>query len=118
MAYFKLNGVDFSMYVNKLKIGYEHIYKGQTNATGNTLVKYINTKRIIEVGIIPLDSEAMKNLQAIINTFKVNVSFLDAETGTLVENVPCIIPHNSVDYYTIQVGNTKFKAFSLEFKEL
>lgn len=118
MAYFKINGTDYSMYVNKLKVAREHIYKAQTNASGNTLVKYVNTKRIIEVGIIPLDSASMASLQADINEFKVNVSYLDPETGALEEGVACIIPHNSVDYYTIQAGNTKFKAFSLEFKEL
>lgn len=118
MSYFKINGIDFSMYVNKLKVASEHIYKGQTNASGNMLVKYVNTKRIIEVGIIPLDSAAMKSLLTELKKFKVNISFLDPETNTLVENVPCIIPHNSVDYYTVQAGNTSFKAFALEFKEL
>lgn len=118
MNYFKINGVDFSMYVNKLKVAREHIYKGQTNAAGNTLVKYVNTKRIIEVGIIPLDNATMANLQAAINQFKVNVSYLDPQTGALVENVACIIPHNSVEYYTVQAGNVSFKAFSLELKEL
>lgn len=118
MTYFKINGVDFSMYVNKLKVAREHIYKGMTNASGNTLVKYVNTKRIIEVGIIPLDSAAMKTLQEEINKFKVTVSYLEPETGVLEENVACIIPQNSVDYYTVQAGNTTFKAFSLELKEL
>lgn len=118
MAYFKINNIDFSMYVNKLKIAHEHIYKGQTNAAGNTLVKYVNTKRIIEVGIIPLDSQAMKSLMQQLNKFKVDISYLDPETNTLVENVHCIIPHNSVDYYTVRADNTSFKAFALEFKEL
>lgn len=118
MTYFKINGVDFSMYINKLKVGREHIYKGMTNAAGNLLVRYVNTKRIIEVGIIPLDSAAMKSLQEQINKFRVTISYLDPETGVLEENVACIIPHNSVDYYTVQAGNTKFKALSLEIKEL
>lgn len=118
MAYFKINGNDYSMYVNNLKVAREHIYKGQTNAAGNTLVKYVNTKRIIEVGIIPLDSASMASLQTDINKFKVTVSYRDPETQALVENVACIIPHNSVDYYTIQADNVKFKAFSLELKEL
>lgn len=118
MTYFKINGHNYSMYVNKLKVAREHIYKGMTNAAGNTVVKYVNTKRIIEVGIIPLDSAAMKNFQEDINKFKVTVSFLDPDTNILEENVNCIIPHNSVEYYTIQVGNTSFKAFTLEIKEL
>lgn len=118
MSYFKINGTDYSMYVNNLKVAREHIYKGQTNAAGNTIVKYVNTKRIIGVGIIPLDDEAMARLQADINQFKVTISYLDPHTKELEENVSCIIPQNSVDYYTVQVGNVKFKAFSLEFKEL
>jgi hypothetical protein len=118
MSYLIINDVDFSMYVNKLKVAREHIYKGMINASGNTLVKYVNTKRILEVGIIPLDAAAMANLQGVINEFKVRVSYLDPETGALEENVSCIIPHNSVDYYTIQAGNTSFKAFALELKEL
>ena len=118
MSYFKIDGTDYSMYVNKLKVAKEHIYKGQTNAAGNLLVKYVNTKRIIEVGIIPLDSEAMARLQTDINKFKVLVSYRDPETQALVENITCIIPHNSVDYYTIQADNVKYKAFSLELKEL
>lgn len=118
MTYFKINGIDFSMYVNKLKVGREHLYKGMNNAAGNLLVKYVNTKRIIEVGIIPLDSATMTSLQNEIDKFQVSISYLDPKTGTLAENVACIIPHNSVDYYTVQAGNTSFKAFSLEFKEL
>lgn len=117
MAYFKINGNDYSMYVNKLKVAKEHIYKGMTNAAGNLLVKYVNTKRIIEVGIIPLDDATMKLLQTDINKFQVNISYLDPATGELAENVACIIPHNSVEYYTVRAGNTSFKAFSLEFKE-
>jgi hypothetical protein len=118
MAYFKINNIDFSMYVNKLKVAKEHIYKGMTNAAGNTLVKYVNTKRIIEVGIIPLDADAMKALQTEIDKFNVNITYLEPKTNTLVENVACIIPQSSVEYYTVQAANTSFKAFALEFKEL
>jgi hypothetical protein len=118
MAYFKINDNDYSTYVNQLKIAREHNYKGMTNAAGNTLVKYVNTKRIIEVGIIPLDSAIMMQLQEDINKFKVTVSFLDPETNTLEENISCIIPQNSVEYYTIRAENTQFKAFSLAIKEL
>lgn len=118
MSYLKINGNDYSMYVNKLKVAKEHNYKGMTNAAGNTVVKYVNTKRIIEVGIIPLNSDVMQNLQADINQFKVTVSYLEPETNTLVENVNCIITKNAVDYYTIQAGNVKFKAFSLTMTEL
>ena len=47
MAYFKINGVDYSMYVNALKVSRECNYNAQTNANGDTVVDYINTKRNI-----------------------------------------------------------------------
>lgn len=117
MEYFSINGINYSMYVNKLKVTKEHKYKGATNASGNTVVKYVNTKRTIEVGIIPLDDSAMRDLQAVLNEFKVTISYRDPETGNLEEAV-CILPKNSVEYYTIQANNTKFKAFFINFQEL
>ena len=117
MTYLKMNDTDCSMYVNKLKVGKEHIYKARTNASGNTIVKYVNSKFIIEVGIIPLDDEAMATIQEIINGFQVRLSFLDPETKTLKE-ASCIVTKQSVDYYTIQDSKVRFKAFSLVFTEL
>lgn len=118
MAYFKINNTDFSTYVNKLQVGTEHFYKSMTNAAGNTLVKYVNSKRTFEVGIIPLDSTAMKNLLTEVDKFNVSISYRDPETNALVENVNCIIPNHLVEYYTIQVGKVSYKAFSLQIKEL
>ena len=118
MSYFKINGNDYSMYVNKLKVLREHSYKAQTNAAGNTIVKRITAKRTFEVGIIPLSAAAMASLQDDISQFKVTVSYLDPDTNTLIENVSCIIPKTAVEYYTVQAGNTSFKAFSLELREL
>jgi hypothetical protein len=57
MAYFKIGEIDFSPYVNSLKINKSANYNAQTNAAGNTVVDYINSKRTIEVGIIPVDNE-------------------------------------------------------------
>ena len=55
MAYFKIGDVDFSPYVNSLKVNKRAIYNSQVNAAGNSIVDYINSKRTIEVGIIPLN---------------------------------------------------------------
>lgn len=118
MAYFKINGVDYSMYVNKLKVAKEHMYKSLTNASGNTLVKYVNSKHIIEVGLIPLDADVMAAIQTAIDGFKVSISFLDPQTQELRENMQCIIPTRDVEYYTVQAGNVKFKACALTFSEL
>lgn len=116
--FFKINNVDFSPYVNKLLIGKEHSYKSMTTAAGNTLVKYVNSKRTIEIGIIPLDETVMKNLLTEIDKFQVSISYRNPETNTLIENVSCIIPTHLVEYYTIQVGKVSYKAFSLQIKEL
>lgn len=115
--YFAINGTDYSKYVNKLKVGREHFYKSMKTAAGNTLVKYINTKRVIEVGIIPLDDAAMANLLRDVNEFQVTISYRDPLTNALEENVNVIIPNNLVEYYTIQAGNVKYKAFSLQMTE-
>ena len=118
MAYFKINGVDFSMCVNKLDIKKTANYTSQTNAAGNTVVDYINSKRTIEVGIIPLTPTDMMALQSAINNLDVEVSFLNPTTNAIEENVKCIIPENAVSYYTIQAGKVLFNAFSLSFTEL
>lgn len=116
--FFKINGNDYSMYVNKLMVGKEHFYKSMTTASGNTLVKYINSKRTLEVGIIPLNDVTMMRLLADIDQFQVSISFRDPETNTLYENLKCIIPNHIVEYYTIQDDNVKYKAFSIQIKEL
>lgn len=117
MAYFKINGVDFSQYVNKLNIQTNHIYNARTNASGNTSVKLINSKKIINVGIIPLDVAANADLLAILNTFKVTVEFLDPATGELGQAI-CIIPKHNIEYYTIQADKVQTKAYILAFEEL
>jgi hypothetical protein len=117
MAYFKINGIDYSQYVNKLNIQTNHIYNARTNASGNTSVKLINSKKIINVGIIPLDATVNASLVSVLNTFKVTIEFLDPATGELGHAI-CIIPKNSIDYYTIQADNVKTKAYTLTFEEL
>lgn len=118
MAYFKINDVDYSMYVNELKVKKQFNYNAQTNAAGDTVVDKINSKRNIEVGIIPLDDEAMMALQVALDAFNVSISFRNPMTNQLEENVNCIIPASNVDYYTIQAGKVMFNEFSLTFIEL
>lgn len=116
--YFKINNTDYSQYVNKLMIGKEHNYKSLTTAAGNTKVKYINSKRVIEVGIIPLDDTAMMQLLSDVDKFQVSISYLNPETNEIIENLDCIIPNHLIEYYTIQINNVMYKAFSLQIKEL
>ena len=116
MAYFKIGKTDFSNIVNELNINNTSNYNSQTNAAGDTVVDYINTKRIIEVGIIPLDDTDMANLQTAINDFDVMISFRNPRTNQL-ETIFCIIPESGVEYYTIQANKVMYKAFKLKFIE-
>ena len=118
MAFFKIDGIDFSMYVNELKVNKEHNYNAQTNAAGDTVVDYINSKREIEVGIIPLNDTAMTNLQAAIDAFNVSISFRNPKTNELETNINCIIPDNQIEYYTIQTNKVMYKELKLTFIEL
>ena len=116
--YFMIDGYDFSNIVNELKVNKDFKYNSQTNAAGNTVVDLINSKRTIEVGIIPLSAEDMVMLQAYIDNFQVNLTFINPITGGIEDNTPCIIPSNNVDYYTIQADKVMTKAMKLKFIEL
>lgn len=117
MAYIKINGVDFSPYVNKLKVGVKWNYKARTNASGNTTAKPINRKYILEIGIIPLNADVNYNLEQEINKFYATVEFLDPETKT-IKSINTIIPQHSKDYYTIQADNVRLNAYMLALEEL
>ena len=112
MAYFKIGDVDFSAYVNELNVSSEANFNSQTNAAGDTVVDFVNKKREVEVGIIPLDDAAMKALQAAIEAFNVSISYRDPKTGVLAE-MNAIIPEDEVQYYTIQADKVMYKAFTL-----
>ena len=118
MTYFKIGDKDYSMYVNTLNVTENNNYNAQTNAAGNTVVDFINKKRVIEVGIIPLNDAVMADLKADIEAFNVSISYLDPKTKLLAENVNCIIPSNKVEYYTIQKNKVMYKALTLTFTEL
>lgn len=117
MAYLKINGTDYSQYVNKLSITTKHKYTSRENASGNLLVKYITKKRNIQVGVIPLDDTSLGLLMDAINSFNVTVEFADPVLGGATSTVSCIIPAHSVEWYTIQAGNRRAKAFSFTCEE-
>lgn len=106
------------MYVNKLNISKVANYNAQTNAAGDTVADFINHKRTIEVGIIPLDAADMVKLQNAIKAFNVSITFLNPQTNSLEENVSCIITEDNVEYYTIQIDKVMCKALTLSFIEL
>lgn len=117
MAYIKINNKDYSAFCNSLKVDNTVNYNAQTNAAGNTVVDYINTKRTVEVGIIPLTDANMIALQAELSKFNIVLSFLNPRTNQL-EELNCIVPSGSVEYYTIQAGKVLYKAITITFVEL
>lgn len=118
MAYFKIGDYDYSDYVSGLVVNDNASYNAQTNAAGNTVVDYINTKRVIEVTVIPLTDEKMSDLLHEVAKFNVTISFRNPKTNALEENVECIIPSNKVEYYTIQTKKVMYKELVLTFTEL
>ena len=118
MNYFLINGVDFSMYVSSLKVKKNAVYNAQTNAAGNTVVDYINSKRGIEVGIIPLNEVDMLKVLSAISAIGVSISFRNPHTNLVEENVSCIIPDSDVEFYTIQTNKVMYKELKLKFTEL
>jgi hypothetical protein len=118
MAYFRINGNDYSNCVSELKITNNAKYNAQTNAAGNTVVDLINNKKQIEVGIIPLTQNTMADLQSDLALFNVSIDYRNPQTNELEEGVNCIIPTSGVEYYTIQANKVMYKAMTLTFTEL
>ena len=117
MAYFKIGNTDFSHLVRSLNVAKEHNYNAQTNAAGNTVVDYINTKRTIEVGFIYMDDSDMAALQDAVDSFVVTITYRGPKTNAL-EVANCISPKIEADYYTIQADRVLYNEFAVEFSEL
>ena len=113
-TYFKIGDTDFSTIVSSLKVSSVVNYNAQTNAAGNTIVDYINNKKVIEVGIIPLKDNELYPLLKAIEDFNVNITFRNPSTKTLT-TINCIIPQNDVEYYTIQDNTISYKTLTLTF---
>lgn len=118
MNYFLIDGVDFSMYVSGLKVDKVAIYNALTNAAGNTVIDYVNSKRTIEVEIIPLNEVDMLKVLSAISSIGVSISFRNPHTNLIEENVSCMIPDNAVEFYTIQTNKIMYKSLKLKFSEL
>jgi hypothetical protein len=117
MEYLKINNTDYSNIVNELTVARSVNYSAQTNAAGNTVVDYINFKRKISVGFIPLNDAKMKQLLTDVNAFNVSLHFRNPDTNE-IETANCIVTNAEISFYTIQVGNVLYKPFSIDFVEL
>lgn len=118
MNYFMIGDNDFSMYVSSLKVKKNAVYSALTNAAGNTVVDYVNSKRTIEVEIIPLNEVDMLKILTAIGSLGVSISFRNPHTNLIEENVSCIIPGTDIDFYTIQTNKVMYKQMKLTFTEL
>lgn len=118
MAYFKIGENDYSHLVNGLAVATRTLYNSQTNAAGNTVVDYINQKRTIEVGFIPMSDAEMVKLQVDLKAFGVSISFRNPHTNALEENVACIVEDSGVSFYTIQPAKVLYNPFTITFSEL
>lgn len=117
MAYFQIGAHDYSAYTSSLKVGNTVNYTSQTNAVYNTVVDYHNTKKTVEVEIIPLDDETMKQLLTDIKSFSMVIFYREPQTGTLAQ-LGVICSSYDTDYYTIQQSNVKYKKMKLKFTQL
>lgn len=121
MTYFKINGYDFSHFVNELKVKRGANYNAQTNAAGDTVVDYINHKRTVEVGFVPLDRLEMYELKLQLRNLNVSISFYDVESTATdkLTTISCIAPDVDVEYYTIQSDDKVLhQPFTVKFTEL
>ncbi len=119
MAYLKINGTDYSQFVNKLSITTKQKYTARESANGDLLVKYITAKRNIQVGLRPLEASRARTLIAAIsgaNSMEVEVDFLDPSTNAL-SKATCVVPVNTVDYQSINSEGTLLKAISFTCEE-
>ena len=116
MAYFMINGKDYSAFVNELKVSTEANFNAQTNAAGNSVVDYINSKKVLEVGFIPMSDNSLIKLMNDA-TFHTSITYRNPLTNEL-DTISCILSSSEIEYYTIQLGKVQYKAFTLTFTEL
>ena len=117
MEYFFINNVDLSSIVNSLVVSEQANYTSQTNANGDMIVDYINSKKVVKVGIIPTTIETTAYLKSLIGQFDTTIKFLNPDTNELQE-IECILPQKEFTYYTINANASLLKQFELTFYEL
>ena len=119
MTYLKINGIDYSQYVNKLSITTKQKYDARENTGGTLMPKYKAQKRNIQVGLRPLDASRAAPLIASIcgaRSMNVSVQFLDPATDS-ISTADCMVPANTVDYQWINNNGTLLKAITFTCEE-
>lgn len=119
MAYFKINGRDFSSLVSGLKNGYETLVSDNSgrNAAGNTVIDVINRKVKVYVTLRHTTDEEMQGFLNALADYVINVSYRDSKTGNL-KTITAYHGTPEPEYYTIQADTVIYKPMSINFIEL
>lgn len=119
MAYFKINGSDFSSLVSGLKVGFETLVSDQSgrNAAGNTVIDVINHKTKVYATLRHTTGAEMKAFLSAITDYVVTVEFRNPKTGTL-SSITAYTGTPEPEYYTIQSDMVIYKPMQLNFIEL
>lgn len=119
MAYFKVNGKDFSHIVSGLKVGRETLVSDNSgrNAAGDTVIDVVNEKYKLYVTLRHTTEQEMDAFLNAIRDYVVDVDFKnpfssDTDTITAYTGTP------EPEYYTIQDSHIIYKPMSLNFIEL
>ena len=118
MAYFKINGTDFSDLVSGLKVGFETLVSDNSgrNAAGNTVIDVINKKDKIYLTLRHTTGAEMRSFLSAIAGYVVEVSYLNPRTNSF-KTVTAYTGTPEPEYYTIS-DKTIYKPMSLNFIEL
>lgn len=119
MAYFKINGEDFSHLVSGLKIGKETLVSDNSgrNAAGNTVIDVINQKYKVYVTLRHTTDDEMDSFLSAISDYVVNVEFKNPFTSA-VGKITAYHGTPEPEYYTIQPTSVIYKPMSINFIEL
>jgi hypothetical protein len=119
MAYFKINDIDFSNLVSSMKIGKETLVSENSgrNANGDTVIDVVNKKYKVYIGLRYTTDSEMQSFLSAIESYVVNVTFLNPNTKTLT-TITAYTGTPEPEYFTIQNDNVFCKPMTINFIEL
>ena len=117
MAYFMINGEDYSPYIKRLKIDKGHYYEMKSSAGGKDRITPRYTRRTVEATVIVVNDTVMSSLLTNLANLKNTITFRNPEDNSLV-TMDCIIEHRAVEYFTIQESKVLYQEFNLTFMEV
>lgn len=119
MAYFKINGDDFSHLVSGMKVGYETLVSDNSgrNAAGDTVLDIINNKYKVYITLRHTTGQEMDDFLRAINGYVVEVTFKNPITSGL-DTITAYTGTPEPEYYTIQADKIIYKPMSINFIEL